>query len=292
MNSIELTAPAKVNLYLRVLNKRKDSYHNILTLFERISLADEIKISKTSKGIAFSSDVFITEDEKDNLAYKAAKLILGRMKVRSGVKIEIKKRIPIAAGLGGGSSDAASVLVGINKLFRLGLRRDELISLAKKLGSDVPFFVLDTPYAIGKGRGDKLEKVNLRLRLWHLLIYPGFKVSTQDIYDAFDFALTRKYYDVKMGSPLANAFDLGVLESMLYNELEDIVVSKKPGISIVIERLASSLGKKAIVSGSGPSVFCLYETRREAIAAKEKLLNSSPAAERKDWQIFIAKTGD
>src|SRR3989338_4424732 len=126
MTSIELTAPAKVNLYLKILNKRSDSYHNILTVFERISLADKIKISKAPShdNIIIYSDKFITKDPKDNLIYKAAKLILDRNKVRSGVKINLKKRIPIAGGLGGGSSDAAAVLLGVDKLFNLRLKRE------------------------------------------------------------------------------------------------------------------------------------------------------------------------
>ena len=121
MNSIKISAPAKVNLFLKVLNKRKDGYHNILTLFERISLADVITISKRPSGIALTSDKFITRNPKDNLAYKAAELILKKGRIKSGVKIHIKKNIPIAAGLGGGSSDAASVLMGLNDLFGIGL---------------------------------------------------------------------------------------------------------------------------------------------------------------------------
>src|SRR3989338_2921545 len=149
MTSIEVVAHAKVNLFLEVLGKRKDSYHKILTIFERISLADEIKILKIPKGIRISSDKFITRNPEDNLAYKAAKLILKYKDVKAGVKIFIKKRIPIAAGLGGGSSDAAAVLVGINKLFALRLKEGSLMRLARQLGADVPFFLLGAQFALG-----------------------------------------------------------------------------------------------------------------------------------------------
>jgi len=326
MTSITLTAPAKVNIFLKVLNKRKDGYHNILTLFERISLADEIKISRSLRGIILSSDKFITRSPGDNIAYKAAGLILkymqgpgsrvqgpgqGRGKRREkGVEITIKKRIPIAAGLGGGSSDAATTLMGINKLFGLKLKKAELMKLAKELGADVPFFILNKPFALGKARGDNLNNVDFRIRPWHLIIYPGnLKMSTKDIYETFDLEkglaprqgsgsspgllpkdLTRGRAGDKINLPLRHAMDLGEFKSMLYNDLQDTVIAKERMIGRVIKRLASSLDNKAIVSGSGPSVFCLYRTRREAIGAKEKLLASVPAAERKSWQVFVAGT--
>jgi 4-diphosphocytidyl-2-C-methyl-D-erythritol kinase len=293
MTSIELTAPAKVNLFLKVLNKRKDGYHNILTLFERITLADEIKISKIPKGITVSSDKFITRDPKDNLVYKAAKLILAYKKVKTGVRITIKKRIPIAAGLGGGSSDAASALMGINKLLNLKLKEAELVNLGKILGADVPFFILNTPFAVGKARGDELKKIDMKIRPWHLIIYPGFKVATRTVYEAFDapdFALTRKVGDAKIIPSLRHTMDLDGIDSMLYNDLQDTVIAKKEAIGRIVRRLASLLDKKAIVSGSGPSVFCLYRTRKETLEGKKKLFACVPASERKSWLSFVAGT--
>ena len=307
MTAIELTAPAKVNLFLKILNKRKDGYHNILTLFERITLADNIRISKIPKGIKISSDKFITSDPKDNLVYRAAELILkykgadkglrgkdkGLEGEYRGVKIRVEKRIPIAAGLGGGSSDAATTLIGINRLFNLKLKKSELIKLAKKLGADVPFFILNNPFAIGKSKGDDLRAIDLKIRLWHLIIYPGFKVATKDVYEAFDRqpnCLTNAPADVKIAPSLRHSMDLGELESMLYNDLQETVIAKKEAIGRVIERLAYSLDKKAIVSGSGPSVFCLCKTRKEAIKARKRLLESTPAAERKGWKIFATRT--
>jgi 4-diphosphocytidyl-2-C-methyl-D-erythritol kinase len=293
MKSIKLTAPAKVNLFLKILNKRKDGYHNIFTLFERISLADKIIITEIPKGIEVSSDKFITADPKDNLVYKAAELILKHKKLNKGVKIRIEKGIPMAAGLGGGSSDAASVLMGINKLFNLRLSEKKLILLAEKLGADVPFFILNSPFALGKGKGDQLIKVKSKRNLWHLIIYSGFKTSTKDIYDAFARkakGLTFKCEDVKIPRYLTSSFDLKALEKMLCNDLEDIAISKNKRLKSIIERLASHLGRKAIVSGSGPSVFCLCRTGKEALAAKNNIFKAVPADERKDWQVFIART--
>lgn len=293
MTSIKLLAPAKVNLFLEVLNKRKDGYHNILTLFERISLADEIIISKIPEGIIVSSDKFITASPMDNLVYKASKLIMRAKKVKSGVRIRIKKRIPIAAGLGGGSSDAASVLLGINKLFGLKVKEAALLRMGEKLGADVPFFLLNTPLAIGKSKGEKLERINLPKSLWHIVICPGFKVPTKDVYEAFDGNsnhLTGRSTDDKIQYLLRKSISFDAVEPMLYNDLEETVVSKKKVIGNIIGRLAAYLGKKAILSGSGPSVFCLYKTRKEAIEARGKLLRSIPAERRKSWQVFVAGT--
>lgn len=294
MNSIKISAPAKVNLFLKVLNKRKDGYHNIETLFERISLADEIKISKIPKGIIVSSDKFITSDSKDNLVYKAAELILEKAGIASGVKIHIKKNIPIAAGLGGGSSDAASVLIGLNKLFNIGLTRKELAVFARQLGADVGFFILDTPFAIGRDRGDKLEKARIKAKLWHLIINPGFKLATKDIYAAYDKRrpklLTRYGGNVRIHRSLTDSLNPESLEDMLYNDLEEIAIEKKNLLGSIIERLAYHLGRKAIVSGSGPSVFCLYRTGKEVRAAKDKIFRSVPASQRKGWQVFVTST--
>lgn len=302
MNSIEIQAPAKVNLFLKVFSKRKDSYHNILTLFERISLADIIKITKIPKGIIVKSDKLITRNPKDNLVYKAAELILKHGKIKSGVKIEIKKKIPIAAGLGGGSSDAAAALIGIDKLFRLRLDDKILTILGKKLGADVPFFILDTPFAIGMGRGDKLKVVRSKARFWHLLIYPGFKAATKDVYNAFE---RLKYLTPRQGGVKIQALSLGLgggssslklrmdyqhIESMLYNDLERAAVSKKKSLGKILKGLAHLLGREAVVSGSGPSLFCLYRKRKEAVKAKIKVLKSLPARQRHGWLTFVVGT--
>lgn len=315
MNSITLLAPAKVNIFLKILNKRKDGYHNILTIFERISLADEIKISKIHRGIKISSDKPITRYPEDNIVYKAAELVLEyigspQKKSYQGVKIKIKKRIPIAAGLGGGSSDAAAVLIGINRLYGLGISQKKLMDMAAKLGADVPFFVLNTRFAVGRAIGDKLTKLPWRIKPWHIIVYPGnYKAATRDIYEEFDRIsrglalrrtqgqipelakdLTSKVPNVKIKPSFKHALDISGLEEMLYNSLEDAIIAKFEVIGKLVKRLAYSLGKKAIVSGSGPSVFCLYRTRKEAEGARKKLLAGMKAQEIKSWQVFVASS--
>ncbi len=291
MDSITVKAPAKVNLFLKVLGKRKDSYHNILTVFERISLADTIKISKIPKGIVVRSDKLITRDVRDNLVYKAAEEVLKRGKVLSGVKIEIKKRIPVSSGLGGGSSDAASTIIGVNRLFGLRLESKALFNMGRRLGADVPFFLLDTPLAIGRGRGDVLEAVRSRNRLWHLIIKAGNKTSTKDIYRAFDRMskhLTPRMESAKIRIPSKLWLDYARAESILHNDLERVALLKKGAISRISKSLAQLLCKRMIISGSGPSLFCLYRTRREAIKAKDLVFRSVSARSRTGWQIFVA----
>jgi len=300
MNSIELTAHAKVNLFLKVLGRRKDSHHTILTVFERISLADRIRISKIPKGIIISSNRFITRFPKDNLVYKAADLMLKHGGLRCGVRIEIKKNIPIAAGLGGGSSDAAAVISGMNKLFGLKIENPRMVRLGARLGADVPFFILDKSFAIGRGRGERLKGIASKRRFWHLIVYPNIHLSTKEIYDSLDSlrqerpplprCLTTDSYNVKIHSLLRIPMDIGTAESMLHNDLEVVAIRKKGIIGDVIECLTASLGKKAVVTGSGPSVFCLYRTRKEAESARREFLRRVPSRDRIGWRILIAQT--
>jgi len=316
MTSIELAAPAKVNLVLRILNKRKDSYHNIFTVFERISLSDRIKISRAAKGITVSCDRAVTSRPEDNIAHKAAELILNAYSIKAGVRININKRIPVAAGLGGGSSDAAAVLIGINKLFKLNVSKGRLMRLGAKLGADVPFFIYDTPFAIGRGIGDRLKRLNIGGSMHHLLVYPGFKVATKDIYRGLD-TLRRPSFRPNIGHlklsisrqgqgsgglrskgltklqggdkiPLSKNWDK--IRTLSHNDLEPVVAAKIPVIGRIIRCLVSSLDMRAMVSGSGPSVFCLCRNRREAMEAKKRLYAGVPGRERARWQVFVVKT--
>ena len=205
----------------------------------------------------------------------------------------MRKRIPPASGLGGGSSDAASVLLGINKLYDIGLTKKELSRLAVKLGADVPFFILEKPFAIGRGLGERLGEVKIGFGLWHVIAYHPSKASTRSIYEAFDASskrLTTDFCDDKIVQSLLLTIDFNVLEDMLYNSLEETALVKLPDTGNILDRLAYSTGRKTILAGSGPSVFCLCRTRKEAIEARDKFLGSAPARMRKGLQVFIAKT--
>ncbi|MFH0877494.1 MAG: 4-(cytidine 5'-diphospho)-2-C-methyl-D-erythritol kinase [Candidatus Omnitrophota bacterium] len=197
-----LESPAKLNLFLDVINKRPDGYHNIVTLFERINLCDSVRLFAIH-----SDEIVVSCSHPDvpldyrNLAWRAAELIKKSRDIRTGVKIEIDKRIPVGAGLGGGSSNAAAVLSGLSRLFKLKLDQKTLTGYANRLGSDVAFFILNKSFALGTDRGGDLKRVFVpkKLKLWHLLFIPPLKVMTKEIYGLHkSLALTRKPLDVNI----------------------------------------------------------------------------------------------
>jgi 4-diphosphocytidyl-2-C-methyl-D-erythritol kinase len=290
MTSIELDAPAKVNLFLNVLKKRPDGYHDIATLFERVAIFDRVSIAKAPKGIVVGSDRPITADPHDNIAYKAARAILSHAGAAGGVKIYINKRIPVAAGLGGGSSDAAAVLNGINVLYNLKINMKTLMRLGAGLGADVPFFLCGWRFALGSGIGENLKKASFVPKIWHLIVYPGpFKASTASVYADFDRqpkCLTGNRPNAKISMPK----DWKGLESLLHNDLGDVVAKTRPAVGKTIQCLAASLGRKITVSGSGPSLFCLYRTRREAEEARDRLYRDVPESMRRRWRFFVVDT--
>ncbi|MFH1645089.1 MAG: 4-(cytidine 5'-diphospho)-2-C-methyl-D-erythritol kinase [Candidatus Omnitrophota bacterium] len=157
MRSITVKAPAKINLFLDVLNKRPDGYHNIVTIFQRIALYDTIKVKKTAKYISLLCDSSDVPSGKNNIVYKAAKLMRAELGIKDGLDITLKKRIPVCAGLGGGSSDAAAVIKAINLIFNLNLSPGRLRAIAANVGADVPFFLTDESCAIGRGVGERLR---------------------------------------------------------------------------------------------------------------------------------------
>ena len=203
--TLRLRAPAKLNLYLRVLGKRPDGYHEIETLFERIDLADELTIEPHPDQLLLTCDAPELSCGEDNLILKAARLLQQVGGTHQGARLHLIKRIPIAAGLGGGSSDAAATLLGLNRLWGLGLTPSRLRELGASLGSDVPFFLADAPWAIGRGRGEVCEPLDLPrlqrsslgangepvepeplpggLSLAHVLVVPNIRLSTKDIYE-------------------------------------------------------------------------------------------------------------
>lgn len=191
---LTLNSYAKLNPYLAVLDRRKDNYHNIETIFERIDLCDKIIFNRRpDKKIKITCDSAGVPLNSSNLAYKAARLLQDSFKPAGGLDLKIIKRIPVGSGLGGGSSNAATVLKGLNKLWGLGLSRHKLVGYAKKIGADVPFFIYDVPFAQGLGRGDKIRRLNSleRRRFWHILVVPAIKVSTPLIYRKWDIKYNR-----------------------------------------------------------------------------------------------------
>ena len=287
-SALAVKSPAKLNLYLEVLNKRQDNFHNLNTLFCRIDLADTIIFKRRKDGlIKIKCDSRQVPGDRTNLAYRAAALLKQEFKLDFGIDIEIKKRIPVGAGLGGGSSNAASVLLGLNKYWNLKLSKKKLANLGANLGSDVPFFIYNTKFALGSGRGDKVKPLASldKLKLWFILICPKIKVSTPLIYRKFDSfsGLTRPRCNVKiLTSELlkkGRRFD----PEYLRNDLEIVTASLYPAVNQVKNALSDIGLEKIMMSGSGPAVFAVCNSRRQASDLKNKL-----AKKHKSWQVFVS----
>ncbi|MFA5090703.1 MAG: 4-(cytidine 5'-diphospho)-2-C-methyl-D-erythritol kinase [Candidatus Omnitrophota bacterium] len=294
MNKLTIDSYAKLNLYLQVSQRRSDGYHNIRTVFERISLCDKIILTcRRDKIIRLScSGRYALPQDKDNLAWKSAKLLQDSLGLDSGVDINIIKRIPVGAGLGGGSSNAASVLSGLNRLWGLHLTQDRLVRFAAQLGSDVPFFLYDSPFAYGGGRGDKIIPLKSlkRIRLWHVLLMPAIRVSTPLIYRQWDRLrlkrkLTRPKYNVKILTLALAKRDKSFINRYLFNGLEEVTCGLYPQVRRAKEEIRNSGLESVLMSGSGPAVFGLCAFKKEALSLSGRLRKKNRA-----WQVFTVCT--
>ncbi|MBN1914170.1 MAG: 4-(cytidine 5'-diphospho)-2-C-methyl-D-erythritol kinase [Candidatus Omnitrophica bacterium] len=306
MKPLTLKSPAKLNLFLRVLNKRKDNYHNIDTVFERIDLSDKIvlKPRRDNKINIISRSKDIPKDGS-NLASKSAEALRRRFNISRGVDIKITKRIPVGAGLGGGSSNAAAVLLGLNRLWSLGLSRIRLARIAKDIGSDVPFFIYDTTFAQGRGRGESISALNSlkKVRLWHVLVVPRVKVSTPMVYKNWDKIkkdhqrafkldpegqrerLTKAKYGVNILSLGLKNKDLSLVSRGLFNNLEQATIGLYPQVRKIKETLKKMGAQAVLMSGSGPAVFDIVYSKKEAIFFSRQIRRKN-----RSWQIFVTRT--
>ncbi len=262
---IRVRAPAKINLYLRVLGKRPDGYHEIETLVERIDLADELTCEPAEKLTLSCTDPSLSCGE-DNLVLKAARALQQATDTRRGARLHLTKRIPIAAGLGGGSSDAAAALRGLNKLWDLELSDARLAALAAQIGSDVPFFLQPEPFAIGQGRGERCEELPVRTTFWHVLITPEAQLSAKDIYAAGGFDLTAPKPSITIVRHALRNGSPSELAQGIWNDLEPEAIRRCPVITHLQSHLRTLGCLNASVSGSGPSIFGLC---RDAIHAHD-----------------------
>ena len=254
--TLTIRAPAKLNLYLRVLGRRPDGYHELETVFERIDLADELSFEARPSGIEMTCSEPELSCGEDNLVLKAARLLQQATGTGRGTAIHLTKCIPIAAGLGGGSSDGAATLLGLNHLWELGLPREKLVVLAAQLGSDVPFFLTESSFAVGRGRGERCEVLE-GPSLAHVLVVPNERLSTKEVYSTAQFNLTGEEPSLTMVEHALRNGSLSELAEGLWNDLEPEAIRRCPIIALCQSRLRD-LGCLGVrVSGSGPSMFGL-----------------------------------
>jgi len=281
MERISLHAPAKINLRLDILGERPDGYHEVRTWIYPISLADELHIEKINTAqITISSTHPELTTGEENLAHRAAALFLKEHAPAGGVRIEIMKRIPLAAGLGGGSSDAAAVLKGMNVLWGERIPSEGLMALGAQLGADVPFFIFGKGALMG-GKGERQIKMLPPLKLWMLLINPGSPLSTKQVYQQGKWGLTKKGEDTRISMP---SQDLEKMGKFLHNDLEGPALEFMPIIDILKGRLLEAGAQGVLMTGSGPTVFGLFGEEAEARRAAGNLKMEE------GWLSFIAHT--
>jgi 4-diphosphocytidyl-2-C-methyl-D-erythritol kinase len=254
---VKILAPAKINLFLKVLGKRTDGFHELLTLMAPVSLFDEITLEPRDEGITLTAPGSNCEEQK-NLGYRAAELFFRETGLKHGAAIDIVKNIPVGGGLGGGSSDGASVLMGLNSLFEAGLSRDELMELAARLGSDCPFFILGGPALMG-GRGEILLQQPVLEERHYLIVVPPLEISTALVYFHLKCPLT--IYDNKFRSNDVIFNDLIVPEQILQNDLQSAAFGICPDIEPVRNELFDAGALGVLMSGSGSSVFGVYRDK-------------------------------
>jgi 4-diphosphocytidyl-2-C-methyl-D-erythritol kinase len=282
---VKIRAPAKVNLGLRVVGKRSDGYHLLDTIMVAVTLFDEVTIKKRKAGNTAGAQLRVTCDHpqvpvgEKNLAYQAASLLLREAGVAEPVDIHIRKRIPVGAGLGGGSTDAAATLVGLNRLFNLRSSTSRLEKLASRLGADVPFFIRARP-ARARGIGDRLTPLKNVPPWWIVILYPGFAISTAWAYGNLRPNLTKSQPDTRLYTLLTGAPKFA---DLLGNDLETVTVKRHRRIKHMKDSLIETGALGAAMTGSGSAVFGVFGSREKANKAYQTLRKSN------DIQAFLAQ---
>jgi len=277
VKALRLKSPAKVNLRLEILRRREDGYHELRTVLQKISLYDTLAVSlKKEKGISISTNHPKLPVGRGNLVYRAAQMILKKSEYKGGVHIDIRKEIPLGAGLGGGSSNAAAALKALNQLLELGLSTKELMNMGLGIGADVPFFFLDGA-AVASGIGERLKKIELP-DLSYVLINPNFEVSTRWAYQ--NFILTKRHFHFNLQGFVKTPEGISRL---LWNDLEGVVSHKYPQIEEMKKMLLSAGALGALMTGSGPTVLGVFSGKREAEKAFKKLEHK---VRRRGWIIL------
>lgn len=283
---IHVSAPAKINLFLQVTGKRPDGYHELVTLISPIRLADEVHLEPGKFGtrIACSNPAVPTDDS--NVAHQAAEVFIRHfLRRRSlsafGVDIAIEKRIPIGAGLGGGSSDAAAVLYGLNEHYGFPFHREDLMEMGLEIGADVPFFIFGQP-ALATGIGERLVPYRDLTPYFVLLLYPGISVSTAEVYKNLDLGLTNCEKKLKDFDLKDRPFD-AVFHSC--NDLESVTLGKYPQVKAAKTAVSGCGAQGVLMSGSGSTVFGLFKNAPEAYRAMRTLERNSSS----NWQIFLTE---
>lgn len=284
MNEIKVKALAKVNLGLDILRKREDGYHDVRMIMQTIHLYDQLEIKKTNEpGIHITANLYFLPTDENNLIYKAAKLMQDTYRLEQGVDVNLQKHIPVAAGMAGGSTDAAAVLYGMNELFALKLKRKKLMELGVSIGADVPYCLMRGT-ALAEGIGEQLKSLPPMPKCPVLIAKPAVSVSTKFVYEHLKLDENTVHPDINAQLAALSKGDLKGVAAHMGNLLETVTIPAYPVIDEIKRCMLENGAINAMMSGSGPTVFGLFEdegiakkaleTMRETGLAKQVYLTS------------------
>ena len=277
MNEITVNAPAKINLCLSVRGKRSDGYHEVEMLMQMVGLYDKVTVARRDQGVNVRCDNSSVPSGEANMAWKAAAAILKLSGSNTGLAIEIKKAIPVAAGLGGGSGDAAAVLAAANRLLGTDLNREQLAQVGTRLGMDVPFFFYG-PTAMARGRGEIMTALTPLPKFSVLLVNPGFETPTAWVYKNLNLRLTKKVDCNKIAGLAVRS-----IAENFHNDLETVTATTHPVINRIKGALLARGAIGACMSGSGPTVFGIFETEEACRAAAMSISGEG-------WKLYPTET--
>ena len=277
MDNISLKALAKINLGLDVVRRREDGYHDVRMIMQTIHLYDKLDIQKTKEeGIVITSNLSYVPTNENNLVYKAGKLLMDEFNIKEGVTVNLQKRIPVAAGMAGGSSDAAAMLYGMNELFGLGLSRQQLMDRGVKIGADVPYCLMRGT-ALAEGIGEKLTSLPPMVKCPVLIAKPQISVSTKFVYENLKLDENTVHPDIdQLVTDIKNK-DLHAIAGHMGNVLESVTIPEYPIIAQIKEQMMASGAINSMMSGSGPTVFGLFEDEEVAKKAYDDMVKSGLA---------------
>jgi 4-diphosphocytidyl-2-C-methyl-D-erythritol kinase len=273
--SLTLFSPAKINLYLRIIGKRTDGYHELETVMLPLDFGDQIALRSRKAGITLACDDPRLPTDESNLAFRAARTLMETFDIEKGVAIRLKKCTPLAAGLGGGSSNAATTLLGLNRLWKLNVPNQKLHALAASLGSDINFFMAGG-VALCHGRGEKIEPIPCKFSGAILLVNPGFGISTKWAYESWartttESRLTASPPEVSLLLRALAADDLAGVSRCLFNSLEAPSIRKFPALELIKDSMRENGATGALMSGSGATVFGLFPNAKLAASSARKI---------------------
>ncbi|MCQ2539297.1 MAG: 4-(cytidine 5'-diphospho)-2-C-methyl-D-erythritol kinase [Acetatifactor sp.] len=268
MNTITVKAYAKINLGLNVCGRYPNGYHEVKMIMQTVGIYDELKVEKIPEGILLTTDSGELPADENNLVYKAAKLMKENYPIKEGVRIHLTKNIPIAAGMAGGSTDAAATLKAMNELFDLKIPREELMEKSVTIGADVPYCVLGGT-ALAEGIGEKLTVLPPAPSCYVLVAKPDINVSTKYVYEHLDAEGVKHHPDIDGMRASIEAGDLSGIISRLENVLEVVTVPAHPVIDLIKQRMLALGADGSLMSGSGPTVFGLFTDKEKAEKAFE-----------------------